>query len=961
MRLSSPRPTAALALLVLAVSLYAHAPALATADPPVVAIPGATTYIDDIGLYSVTARYRDGSSTSFPMGWIGHFDDATGVSCTSYGRQAGEDAFLLHPPWRGKTGVTAQSFRLALPQSPSIMLRFATAMQTGSTASGKSDGARFRVTVDGVVVLDQLKTDEAWSEWKSNLTAYAGKTVTVTFETDPGPKNSPAFDFALWGTRRIIVASDEHATPPWPAQVPANLSDRKHLWDGAGPSFPGTWGVAESLTTSLAHDTKGFLAGWSASLAWTGDAIPVASGSYLLFIAPDGSYMRSDDPRVTATVVEYAPDRAGATHRVTTYNVAGRLVHVVTDFYPARGDAARVDISSDDPYIAAVSIGGIGPVAFRRRIHVPYYGKVLYLGDQHAFANAFLDFTKSNASDFGDSTAAYRAKTDGTRNPVRETVYYAISQDLTSVLPSSPNPPSTAIADLGKRVVYDIFTTDPFAENAAYLRDLQSYGLDNYAVILHPWQRAGYDVELPDVLPADAKIGGEPGLNQVALAASDGGDLFALHENYEDFYPEAKSYNEADVALASDGSKIPAWKNKTQSYAYKPRAITKYAALFSPKIHTRYATSATFVDVSSSVMPWFHVDFDAAEAGAGKFRTGLAVRTNLWAFERATHHGPVFGEGANHWYYSGLLDGVEAQSNAGAGPGEYGIFTPLLVDFDLLNIHPLQLNHGMGYFDRWIEPTGAGWRAPTADERDRYRMQEIIFGHEGYVTPQLCRDAPFIWQETNLLPPITSRTATSPVTSISYEVYGKLCGINEAIAARAPLTHVVVQYTGGVTVTANGSTETWNLDSAGLLLPPNGWCVQGNDLLAFSALKEGRRVDYAETPTTIFAGTRSDPNTGPADGVVNYGKVATDASFRLDRISPGTWTLMPFPRTVPVTIRLLMGKIDPALAELKVVAYDAGENRVGETAIKSLTDGWIEIVVNVIPGATHYRLVAASP
>jgi hypothetical protein len=828
-------------------------------------------------------------------------------------------------------------------------------MQTGSTAPGKSDGVGFHADVNGVSILDQVKSDDAWSEWKSNLTAFAGKTVTLTFSTDPGPSNSPAFDFALWGNRRIIVTGATTGTAQFAQPLLLkNASAVTRPWDGAGPTSPSEWSDQQGLRSLLVKDEDGYLAGWSARTARSSQPIPLASGAKLLFAAPDGSYILSTDPRISKSVVD-VPDTLGKfVRRVTTYKFLGRTVVVTCDFAFAKGGATRVDISSDDPYIAAVYFGAIGPVALRRKVHVPYYGPVWYFNREHVFANVFADFTKSNASDLSESAATYRPLTNGTRNLVRETVYYALSPDLASVLPTPPWAASQQIGELSKRVVYDIFAPVPFRESAAYLRDFQSYGLDSYAVLLHMWQRAGYDVDLPDVLPADAGLGGDGGLRAVSQAAADTGALLALHENYEDFYPEAKSYNAADVAVHSDGSPVPAWKNKTQSYAYKVTAIEKYYSRFSPQIHDAYGTTASIIDVSSSVTPWFHVDYAAESPGAGKFRTGLDARMRLWSFERATHRGPVFGEGANHWYYSGLLDGVEAQSNAGDPAGAYGINTPLLVDFDLLKIHPLQLNHGMGYLERWMEPLGDAPRPPTAAERDRYRLQEIVFGHQGYISPQQTHSLGFVWQETNLLPPITSRIASIPVRSVQYDVSGILSDINAATAARSHYDRVAVTYANGIVVRANASGDTWMGISPEL--PPGGWSVMGTDINAYSAIREGRRVDYAETPTSYFAGTRPDASSGPADGIVNYGKVATDASLRLKRDGAGMWTLTPFPRNIQFTVRLAAKQIDAAFDSLVVTALDAGNNRVGEAKVKSLKDGWIEFRVNQEPGVTHYQL-----
>ena len=112
--------------------------------------------------------------------------------------------------------------------------------------------------------------------------------------------------------------------------------------------------------------------------------------------------------------------------------------------------------------------------------------------------------------------------------------------------------------------------------------------------------------------------------------------------------------------------------------------------------------------------PWFHVDFRAGEAGAGRSAASGTCIGSCGPTSATTHDGPVFGEGNNHWYWSGCLDGVEAQFGSG-WPGNGGFSAPLSVDFDLLKIHPLQFNHGMGYYERWwphriTKPTGPARR-----------------------------------------------------------------------------------------------------------------------------------------------------------------------------------------------------------------------------------------------------------
>ena len=49
--------------------------------------------------------------------------------------------------------------------------------------------------------------------------------------------------------------------------------------------------------------------------------------------------------------------------------------------------------------------------------------------------------------------------------------------------------------------------------------------------------------------------------------------------------------------------------------------MLRLAASQSPEIHKRYGTDSSFLDVCSSVPPWFHVDQQAGLEGSGTFQS----------------------------------------------------------------------------------------------------------------------------------------------------------------------------------------------------------------------------------------------------------------------------------------------------------------------------------------------------
>jgi hypothetical protein len=339
-----------------------------------------------------------------------------------------------------------------------------------------------------------------------------------------------------------------------------------------------------------------------------------------------------------------------------------------------------------------------------------------------------------------------------------------------------------------------------------------------------------------------------------AIAEGKSSNCYAgLHENYADYYPNYPQFTTAAVGLTSSGQLTLSYLNPLtdiQSFGTKAAWLAKNASTQSPEIHARYGTSASFIDVNSAMVPWWRADMDARSPGAGMFSAYANGAANLWAFERQTHGGPVFGEGRDHWAWSGLLDGVEAQLGAGGTPPT-GNTTPLFVDFDLLKIHPLQVNHGMGYYERWMGPNQSMWSTSVADE---YRMQEVAFGHAPYMSDALWENTDRVLLEYNLISPLAARYGVQPVTSIAYRVNGVWVD-SSAAALQQNLTRALVTYGNGDTITANAQPLT--LVANGLQLPQYGWSAVGQNLLAYTAIQSGVIVDYSQVGNVFFANARN--------------------------------------------------------------------------------------------------------
>ncbi|HWI57076.1 MAG TPA: DUF5696 domain-containing protein, partial [Bacillota bacterium] len=538
--------------------------------------------------------------------------------------------------------------------------------------------------------------------------------------------------------------------------------------------------------------------------------------------------------------------------RVGTTNVTISVVGQLS------GKSLVLSLGCNQPFVQTFDAGSWGPVLRRRQLVVPYYPDAIYFfPSENLFTSVVLDWTASAASSLQTPRAYYNALTSGARNRLQERLIYTAAWHLAEVLPNNPNPPSPYLDFLANKVVLDIWG-GTFANLANNLTNLADYGITNCVAIIHDWQRSGYDNALPAHIPANANYGGDPGMSNLVATANRLGIPAALHENYVDYYPNYDFYSTNDIALDSLGKLVLAWFNEgtgIQSFAIKPNAILRLAATQSLEIHRRYNTAANYLDVHSAVPPWFHVDYRASEPGAGTFAKVWDVHRQLWAYERATHQGPVFGEGNNHWYWSGCLDGVEAQYGSG-WPGNQGLTAPLHVDFDLLKIHPLQFNHGMGYHSRWWPDSyDTNWSGSVPMVvLDQYRLQEVAYGHAGFLGPTWSQ-IPLAWQDHHLLSPVTARYGSARPVDIRYEEAGTWLDATAAAKLETNRDRVRVTYDNGLVVTANASSN--NLAVDGWTLPQSGWLARGAGLIAGTVLRQGVYTDFADTGDALFLNARS--------------------------------------------------------------------------------------------------------
>ena len=526
-----------------------------------------------------------------------------------------------------------------------------------------------------------------------------------------------------------------------------------------------------------------------------------------------------------------------------------------------------------------------------RRIRVPYlpYGEVELLEDGN-FRYAYFDWEASSASEivFDGKTARpvarYYPKLDGTYNAYSERPVVKVSKCFEDVLPELHNPTSEWKRVTGTHVWRTHAAFDRPRDKALW-RFVHDHGIREVCVMDHEtmWRDGGEPFTM--VSTAAKGKGGDGTERKFSdFMNRELGYWYGPYNNYTDYQPDNTRFWDVDrVTRTWDGQLREAW---LRSYTPKSTRVLDICRTVVPEAQAKFRFRGAYCDVHTAVKPWTRTDYDPREPGAGMFRTVVDAYRRILLEQKRLWEGPVWSEGGCHFLYEGYADGNYARDY------EYGFHDgPWLVDFDLLRLHPLACDFGMGSLFHFSPPK-------TKAERDYYlpSMPEgreafldlfigatLAFGHAGYLVLDWCWSPMKMFGlaycgggtecfEDGILPAMKSyfmtqaaaaRYTQSTAEEIRYfDGKGAALDVSAAIRTGALARRQIhVRYADGTHVLVNGNCAERLVVSVGgrrFDLPPRGYRVWTEDgaveVESGDSGGKGPRTDFARGPDYEYRG-----------------------------------------------------------------------------------------------------------
>jgi hypothetical protein len=798
-------------------------------------------------------------------GWTGD-DPETGASVRllDIDRGGQQRAIGMHPPYRVWPGDLALEFRVDLRHAPSPVLQFSTAMRDLDPENYSGDGVVFIVLVkegeDFQPIFSRFSKSNVWEPASVDLSKYSGKEIMLRVLTSPGAGLDTTCDQSYWGGLTI------YPSPPASPKVSGPGSFSIDLGGGRKAALEvGKHGLCDARIElsdgGKSLNFEGFdmqVGGYPLKEGWAINAVRTSQDAEGITIDHE---FKADGQVVTA--------RARLWGEKGTLRVAFSMPGTFRDH---RGDPrfTRLAIGPASSPVERV-FAGLGNVLVKPgRLRIP--GNGFQLSTRHTGVDYSNGLSVLQASDvFPDAFVV---------DPDERIASLESHNDATfTLIPSSEGAfatargyrqiagykPAAGVANLQGRMCLDQWDGD-YAKAAEDVRLAAAYGLTDTVFVKHVWQRWGYDYRLPDIYPPS---GSAKDFLAMVEACRESGILFAPHDNYIDFYPDAAGYSYDHIVFQADGSPQKAWLNEgrgAQSYRWVPTAFTPWQKENLEKMKLGVAPTALFIDVFSALAPF---DFYDRE---GNFHPLMETQRE-WgaAFDRARD---AFGSNAPQISEAGtdaLIGHLDAAQSDHAG-----WFSP--------DAPPVDKSF------RWTYPAQDGERIPWHDMVTHGNFILFAGGLGGrYAGGQNELLHGYGSDDYLSLTVLGGRNpmCDGPFNRRAVMTYWLLHDICAKLGAADMMAHEFVggdihrqrvAFSGGEVFVNRGKTD-WEID--GHLLPQYGFVAKSGDVEASIEKRNGVICAMSRAPGTVFVDSRP---ASPTEGQVLPQVLGVEADGRKVRV-----------------------------------------------------------------------------
>ncbi|SPE36690.1 exported hypothetical protein [Candidatus Sulfopaludibacter sp. SbA3] len=697
---------------------------------------------------------------TLPVGWEGS-DPETRANAqfgASVNRGKARECIAMHEPWYHGAGTILTEFPLVMPRSDPLKLRFSNAVRDDTPGQAAGDGVTFRVRVlpldaaegqQGEIVFERHLKAAIWQPAEVDLSRFAGQRVRLQLESNPGPRNNTTNDQSYWAEPTLLAGK-----APEPS---GDLSGKYTVLGRIGQAGEAYQVLVSPRSRGLLDSMIEFNSG-NRRLAFHGFSVRVAADALDDWRSPSV---------LTAVTNEQVNGRLRWRHSFRnwfgTFDLVGELwldgkalhVHWKLENAPA-----------PQPWFAVyLESAGAGPWNDTAQRVYAGDGNVLQdpaafsLGfDGHRLSTSYAGFDFVNGISMLEAVDAPpnllevdpKTRTYSLRAAHEQTMTFIPSRNVWDAVKVWRDinglQPAGGVSKLAGRFVFDLWGGN-FAPSATALTRAFHYGLTDAMVVWHNWQRWGYDYRLPEIFPPNPALGSTEDFAALAELCKKNGVLFAPHDNYIDFYPDAKGFSYDQIAFSAGGAPVKAWLNQGRdAQSYRWRADRVLAAVESNllRIRARIAPTAYFIDVWSSAGPYDYWTRD------GAFHDRLSTR-KVWAdafnWIRRTlgDDAPQISE-SGHDQLIGALDGAQTNHLRVDTPpeGEMGwtVWNIKVADaeripwFDAAH-HDRFILHGAGYENRYAGGLDTAMHGIYSDD---YITTEVLDGHPPMVPSPMGRE-----------------------------------------------------------------------------------------------------------------------------------------------------------------------------------------------------------------------------